>query len=70
MTLNLEQEVEHLFKAKMFEFFDWCEANWAVREDSKDEWIEDKSSDYREGYNASIEGLKLAYEVWAEEFYP
>lgn len=70
MTLNLESEVEELFRTKMFEFFEWVEANWTIKDDPNDEWVKEKSLEYREGYNASLGSLKMAYEVWAEEFYP
>ena len=71
MSLTLEAEVTALFREKMLEFIAWTEANWRIADkdrQSDDDWLEDKSDDYCEGYNASIDGLKGAFECWNEEF--
>lgn len=73
MTLDLQHEVEAIFRAKFMEFLSWTETHWKITErDLKrdDQWLADKSPDYVEGYNAAIEGMKGAFGCWNEEFGP
>jgi hypothetical protein len=70
MTLDLQHEVEAIFRAKFMEFLSWTEANWKVTERDLTADFAGKSPDYIEGYNAAIEGMKGAFECWNEEFGP
>lgn len=73
MPLDLEREVHDLFRAKMIEFIKWSQENWTITSkdlEATDDWFKGRSPDYRDGYNAAIEGLGSAFECWNEEFGP
>lgn len=68
-SVNLETEVAALFHAKMEEFVAWCCKNWKVTEAEamRDNVFDGKPPGYRDGYNAAIDGLDGALEMWIEE---
>lgn len=72
LSLDLEGEVRALFRQKMMEFLEWSQGNWTIadKDGERDEWVREKSPDYRAGYNAGIDGMKGAFECWNEEFGP
>ena len=73
MPLDLETEVHNLFRAKMIEFIEWSKENWTITDkdlEKPDDWFAGKSPEYREGYNAALDGLDGAFECWNEEFGP
>lgn len=71
MSLDLHDEVEQLFRAKMVEFVEWSQANWLIDDKERaGDWFSDKSADYCDGYNAAVLSLMGAFECWNEEFGP
>lgn len=55
-------------KDGMIKFFEWCEANW--KHDAKEEWKNREPyphEQYVKGWNAAIEGLRAAFDCYADE---
>jgi len=55
-------------KALLLDFLDWVEKNWTLEPSDKWPHLEPiPSEEYRNGYNAAIEGLKGAFDCYYEE---
>ncbi|MCE7797836.1 hypothetical protein LWE61_14890 [Sphingobium sufflavum] len=68
MSLDLSSEFENIVTAQVTRFTAWASKNWQL--DSKDELEmrrQGHSADYLAGYNAALDGLQMAIEVWIDE---
>jgi len=67
-TLDLESEVQALFKAKLREFAAFCREHFIIQESDKADWASELSDDQISGYNqAMTEGVDMALDCWCEE---
>lgn len=68
-SIDLEQEIKDLFKAKISEFIAFCANNWQLTD--QDLLAVDGqafSPDYLRGYNAAItDGVSGALDFWFDE---
>ena len=68
-SIDLEQEIKDLFKAKISEFIAFCANNWTLM-DQDLLAVDGKaySADYLRGYNAAItDGVSGALDFWFDE---
>lgn len=72
MARHLEERVQELVQAEVERFAAWCAKHWTITPDVfiKDNVFDGKPPGYRDGYNAALEALNDAVELWFEEGAP
>lgn len=68
MTSKLQQAVADLMQNEMEQFAGWCAKEWTITPElfKSDNVFDTKPEGYREGYNAALESLSLALEMYLE----
>lgn len=68
MTSKLQQAVAALMQNEMEQFAAWCAKEWTITPElfKSDNVFDTKPEGYREGYNAALESLSLALEMYLE----
>ena len=65
-VFDLSREVEELFKAKMQEFFRFCEKDWGMC--PKEAAENGHPPEFATGWEAAMESLPAALECWIEAY--
>lgn len=61
-------KIEEAHRESVNDFLEWVEKNWTLEPDDKWPNAEPKPHpEYRNGYNAALEGMKMAFECYMDE---
>lgn len=66
---NLAQDIEALFREQMYKFIEWAETEWKLTPEIWKKSFDEKCPQklYFDGFNAGIEAMKGALDVYLDE---
>ncbi|WP_156379249.1 hypothetical protein [Rhizobium sp. Root149] len=72
MSRAIEQRMADIIAEELSSFVEWCGKEWTLTKEmaAKDPELRELTGDYLNGYNAALEGLKLALDSYRDEVGP